>query len=119
MSIFDKMTVIEAIEYCHEHRSEFLRATIMDGDTAEDAMNQYECLIGILESGHCLPANIPDYGMDFEDDFVIFDAGSVTSNLYSDEQRQNIAVDLENAGDYMHLHEDTQLFLKDILSKLK
>ena len=74
MSIFDNMSVTDAIEYCHEHKHEFERDACSNGEFAEDAINQYDCLLSLLESGHVLPANIPDYGMDFEDEDITIPA---------------------------------------------
>lgn len=56
---FETMTVDEAINYCYRHQKDY------DGDVGR---REFDCLIDILESGTIRPSELPDYGMDYEDE---------------------------------------------------
>lgn len=56
-SIFDTMTVDEAIAYCYKHQKEY------DGDVGR---REFDCLIEILESGTIKPCQLSEYGIDYE-----------------------------------------------------
>ena len=59
-----KMTKSEALEYCWEHRNEFIR----DSESVDEGIRQFDCLISLLEYGTISPDEIGDYGMEgFED----------------------------------------------------
>jgi hypothetical protein len=67
--IFDTMSLKDALSYCYAHRKEFV---------AEQSQESFDCLIVILEDGTILPANLPEYGMDFEEDAILHDNGVAT-----------------------------------------
>ena len=60
--MFEKMTVEEAIEYCYKHENQF-KSDMYKID--EDGVEQFGCLIAILEGGTIEPKELPDYGMDY------------------------------------------------------
>jgi len=60
-----RMNLKEALEYCYKHENEFKSDVYALG---EDGCRQFECLVGILESGTIQPSELADYGMDYEDD---------------------------------------------------
>lgn len=62
-TIFDTMTVDDAIKYCYKHRSRFLSELY---EVGEDGVEQFDCLIVILEDGTIKPSQLPEYGMDYE-----------------------------------------------------
>jgi hypothetical protein len=64
MTDFRIMTKEEAIEYCYEHKNDFIKDGCESGD-GDNIFEQFECLISCLESGHITPAELPDYGMDY------------------------------------------------------
>jgi hypothetical protein len=66
-NIFESMTKEEALKYCYEHENEFKAASF---DVGEDGVEQFECLIGIIESGTIQPSELPKYGMDFETEYA-------------------------------------------------
>jgi hypothetical protein len=57
VTIFDTMTVDEAINYCYKHQKEY------DRDVGR---REFDCLIAILEDGTIKPSQLPEYGMDYE-----------------------------------------------------
>jgi hypothetical protein len=65
MSIFEQMTKEEAIKYCYKNANKFKAEMYKDGENGE---RQFECLISILTSGSIKPSELPDYGMDFENE---------------------------------------------------
>ena len=54
----------EAIEYCYKYKNEFLSDAYGAG---EDGIEQLECLVSCLESGHIKPSELAEYGMKYED----------------------------------------------------
>jgi hypothetical protein len=66
-NIFKTMTKEQALEYCYKHENKYKAGAFEDG---EDGVRQFECLIGILESGTIQPSELPEYGMDFETEYV-------------------------------------------------
>jgi hypothetical protein len=60
-SRFTSMTRDEAIQYCYEHKDEYIR----DFDSISEGRRQFDCLIEILEHGTIQPSELPQYGMDF------------------------------------------------------
>jgi hypothetical protein len=54
------MTKSEALDYCYDHRDEFIRGF----DSVDEGIDQFNCLITILESGTIDPDEIFDYGME-------------------------------------------------------
>lgn len=58
---FNTMTVDEAITYCYDHKNDYVK----DSDDVSEGMEQFECLISCLESGHIKPSELPDYGMEY------------------------------------------------------
>jgi hypothetical protein len=61
MTNFKTMTIEEAIDYCYEHKNDYIK----DCDDVSEGMEQFECLISCLESGHINPTELPDYGMKY------------------------------------------------------
>ena len=61
---FDSMSKEEALSYCYKHRNQYI-SDLYAAD--EDGREQFDCLIGILESGTIQPSELPDYGMDYEE----------------------------------------------------
>lgn len=59
---FEKMTVEEAVDYCYDHKNEF----VTDSGDVDDGIRQFDCLISILESGTIKPSQLPEYGMEYE-----------------------------------------------------
>jgi len=59
------MTKEEAIEYCYKHRNEYLRDAYGCG---EDGIEQFDCLVSCLESGHIKPDELAKYGMEYKND---------------------------------------------------
>lgn len=59
---FSSMTAQQAVDYCYKYRKEFLRDAYASG---EDGVQQFECLIVIIESGTVKPSELPSYGMDY------------------------------------------------------
>jgi len=57
---FDNMTKDDALAYCYKHQKEYVSDFVGDGRRA------FDCLISIIESGHCKLRELPDYGMDYE-----------------------------------------------------
>ena len=57
------MTKKEAIEYCQKYRNQFIADAFKEG---EDGVEQYECLIVCLESGHIKPEELSEYGMKYD-----------------------------------------------------
>lgn len=55
--LFNNMTKEEAIEYSYKHQKDY------DHDVGQ---REFDCLIACLESGHIKPNELPDYGMDYE-----------------------------------------------------
>lgn len=51
----------EALEYCYDHRDDYIR----DFDSIDEGIRQFDCLISILESDTITPDQIADYGMDY------------------------------------------------------
>ena len=51
------MSVDEAVEYCYEHKNEYLEASGL-GD------REFDCLISILEEKTIKPEQLPEYGME-------------------------------------------------------
>ena len=62
--IFDSMSKEEALSYCYKHRNQYISDLYAAG---EDGVEQFDCLIGILESGTIKPSELPEYGMDYEE----------------------------------------------------
>jgi hypothetical protein len=62
-NIFDVITKEDALTYCYLHENEFKAAAFARG---EDGVEQFDCLISIIESGTIQPNELPKYGMDFE-----------------------------------------------------
>lgn len=58
-----KMTKEEAIDYCYRHRDEYIR----DASSIDEGIEQFECLIVILEDGVITPDQLSEYGMEYED----------------------------------------------------
>lgn len=61
MPNFKEMTIEEAVDYCYEHQDKYVR----EYDTVSEGMEQFECLIVILESGTIAPEELPVYGMKY------------------------------------------------------
>lgn len=59
-SKFDNMLRGEAINYCYEHKDEYIRGFY----SISEGIRQFDCLISILESGTIEPKDLPDYGME-------------------------------------------------------
>jgi len=55
------MTKEEAINYCYNHRDEYIR----DSENIDQGIRQFDCLIACLESGTITPEQLPDYGMEY------------------------------------------------------
>lgn len=55
--MFEKMTIQEAVQYCHRHANEF---------KAENGERQFDCLVTAIKSGTIKPAELPSYGMDYD-----------------------------------------------------
>ena len=64
MEPFDSMTQEEAIAYCHKNANKF-KAELYAMD--EDGERQFGCLLVLVEDGTVTPAELPDYGMDYEE----------------------------------------------------
>lgn len=62
MSKFDEMSVEEALTYCYEHENQYKSDCYACGD---NGVEQFDCLIVILESGTIKPSDLPDYGMEY------------------------------------------------------
>jgi len=60
---FGIITKEQALEYCYKHENEFKADCYSAG---EDGCRQFDCLIGIIESGTIKPSELPDYGMEFD-----------------------------------------------------
>ena len=54
------MTKKEAIEYCYKHKDVFISDCYKNNENGE---REFDCLVGIIESGTTLPTDLPDYGM--------------------------------------------------------
>lgn len=60
-SRFSSMTRDEAIQYCYQHKDEYIR----DFDSISEGVRQFDCLIAILKYGTIQPTDLPQYGMDY------------------------------------------------------
>lgn len=60
MTVFDSMTVEEAVSYCYSHKEEYIR--LSPGLESRE----FDCLISCLEDRLIHPSQLPEYGMDFE-----------------------------------------------------
>lgn len=58
MSIFEKMTNDEAVEYCYKHEKQYVY---------ENDQRAFDCLVEILD-GTIKPKELPDYGMNYEEE---------------------------------------------------
>ena len=58
---FSSMTRDEAIQYCYQHKDDYIR----DFDSVSEGVRQFDCLIAILEYGTIKPTDLPQYGMDY------------------------------------------------------
>ena len=61
------ISVEDAINYCHRHRNEFLSDAY--GGSGE-GIEQFDCLISLLENKTIEPSHLPEYGMDYPDDVL-------------------------------------------------
>lgn len=61
MTNFNSMTVDEAVTYCYKHKNDYIK----DCDDVSEGMEEFECIISSLESGHINPTELPDYGMKY------------------------------------------------------
>lgn len=59
---FAAMTKEEALAYCYKHENQF-KSDMYAED--QDGVEQFDCLIVILEGGTIQPKDLPDYGMDY------------------------------------------------------
>ena len=59
---FNTMTKDEAIQYCYQHEQQYKSDMYGIG---EDGVEQFGCLIMILESDTIKPSELPSYGMDY------------------------------------------------------
>jgi len=57
---FQNMTKKEAIEYCYKHKDVFISDCYKNNENGE---REFDCLVGIIESGTTLLTDLPDYGM--------------------------------------------------------
>jgi len=62
--IFDSMSKEEALSYCYKYRNQYI-SDLYAAD--EDGLEQFNCLIAILEGDTIKPSQLPDYGMDYEE----------------------------------------------------
>ena len=63
MSIdFEKMSKEDALNYCYKRERQF----VFDG--GRDGQEQFDCLIAIIKSGSISPSQLPEYGMEYEQD---------------------------------------------------
>lgn len=62
--IFAEMTVKQAIDYCHQHRNQFISEAFACG---EDGVEQFDCMILCIEGGYIKPEELPKYGMNYTD----------------------------------------------------
>lgn len=80
--IFDTMSLKDALSYCYVHRKEFI---------AEQSQESFDCLIVILEDGTIHPANLPEYGMDFEEDAILHEGSEAA---FSREQMDKVLAEV-------------------------
>ena len=59
---FLEMSKQEALEYCYKRERQF----VFDG--GRDGQEQFDCLIAIIKSSSISPSQLPEYGMEYEQD---------------------------------------------------
>jgi len=59
---FSAMTKEEALSYCYEHENQFKADAYAEGD---DGVEQFDCLIVLLEDGAIQPKDLPSHGMEY------------------------------------------------------
>lgn len=65
MDKFLEMSKEEAIAYCYENEDKFVKELIDAGECVEEATEQFNCLVVLLESDGVRPSELPLYGMRF------------------------------------------------------
>lgn len=63
--MFDKMTKEEALDYCYKYENKYKAEMYECG---EDGEREFGCLIMILDGDTIQPKDLPDYGMNYEDE---------------------------------------------------
>lgn len=62
---FKNMSTDEALDYCYKHSDEYKAGLYLCGENGE---RSFDCLIAIVEDGTIEPSELPDYGMEFDDE---------------------------------------------------
>lgn len=64
-SIFSTMTKDEALKYCYKHEAMYKADIYLSG---ENGARHFDCLIDLVESDTITGADLPEYGMDYEEE---------------------------------------------------
>lgn len=57
----------QSLEYCYKHKSKYISELIIAGDDPETAIENFNCLIALVEDETVTYEDLADYGMDYKD----------------------------------------------------